>query len=83
MRQVNVDLNYMMFVPAALSPEPQEVILNITSSGNQITLSWEGDGRLLQKSDQVIGDWENVSTTGHSHTITTDQSTGFFRIVAP
>ena len=79
----NVDLNYMMFLPATLSAEPQEVTLNIKSSANQITLSWEGDGGQLQKSDQVIGDWENVSSTGNSHTITADQSTGFFRIVAP
>jgi hypothetical protein len=79
----NIDLNYMMFLPANLSVEPQEVTMNITSSGNQITLSWEGDGGQLQKSDQVIGDWENVSTTGNSHTITADQSAAFFRIVAP
>jgi hypothetical protein len=79
----NVDLNYMMFVPATLSVKPQEITLNIASTGDQITLSWEGDGGQLQKSDQVNGNWENVSTTGNSHTITADQSAGFFRIVAP
>jgi len=79
----NVDLNYMMFVPATISVEPQEVTLNIATAGDQITLNWEGDGGQLQKSDKVNGVWGNVSSTGNSHTITADQIAEFYRIVAP
>jgi hypothetical protein len=79
----NVDLNYMMFVPATISVEPQEVTLNIATSGDQVTLTWEGNGGQLQKSDRVNGEWLNVTTTANSHTITADQSAEFFRIITP
>ena len=79
----NVDLNYIMFVPATISQEPVEVELMIAGDGTQVTLSWEGDGGVLQQSASVNGPWSNVDTTGSSHTVTADQSEAFFRVVAP
>ena len=79
----NVDLNYLMFVPADLATEPVEVELMIAAEGDSITLSWEGEGGLLQKSSSVNGPWEAVNTNGNSHIVTTDQSAEFFRLVAP
>ena len=79
----NVDLNYIMFVPATISQEPVEVELMIAADGTQVTLSWEGDGGVLQTSASVNGPWSNVNVTGNSHTVSADQSEAFFRVVAP
>lgn len=85
----NVDLNYLMFVPASIQTEPVQVELSILSAGDQITLSWpvpagggSGEG-LLQKSASPLGPWVSVPTTGNSHTVSASQAAEFYRIVAP
>jgi hypothetical protein len=78
----NVDLNYLMLVPAEPVTSLPPATLTAASATGQITLSWDVAGGTLQSSDNVTGPWNDVSSNGTSHTKEADQATEFFRVIS-
>lgn len=79
----NVDVNYLMFIPAVAVSEPTAVDLQIAAEGGQINISWEGVGGVLQRATTVSGPWENLTVTGNSFSKNPDSEAEFFRLVSP
>ncbi len=78
----NVDLNYLMLLPAEPVTSLPPATLTAASATGQITLSWDVAGGTLQSSDNVTGPWNDVSSNGTSHTKEADQATEFFRVIS-
>ena len=84
----NVDLNYLMFVPASIAEDPVQVELGIFRQEGQLILSWPipaggGSGGVLQKSTSPLGPWQVVQTSGNEHAVSANQAAEFYRIVTP
>lgn len=80
-------LNYLLFVPAAVSMEP--VPIDIRREGNQVVLAWpDGPWRLLRKDNLVTGAWtevtEGIVQSGARRELrVTPEGTRFYRLIGP
>jgi hypothetical protein len=80
----NVELNYLMLIPAVIPVIPPMVpSVEISANGNQIALQWEGQVGQLQRSTKVTGPWENVTTSGNTYTEQAEGDAAFYRMTLP
>jgi hypothetical protein len=80
----NVELNYLMLIPAVIPVIPPMVpSVEISANGNQIVLQWEGQVGQLQRSTKVTGPWENVTTSGNTYTEQAEGDAAFYRMTLP
>jgi hypothetical protein len=63
-------------------PVSSTAVMSVSRAGNNITISWEGTGFILQSSDELLGTYSNVAgATGSSYTTTAAGSRLFYRLV--
>lgn len=78
----NVNLNFLVLVPApAALPNP--VFGKPSLSGNTLTISWTGGGK-LQEAPEVTGPWSDVAgNPAGSTSVQTAGARKFYRVVVP
>ena len=84
----NVDLNYLMFVPASIAQDPVQVELGIFRQEGQLVLGWPHSCRRrirwrLAEKHLTLGPWQVVQTSGNEHAVSANQAAEFYRIVTP
>ncbi|MGZ8899092.1 MAG: LamG-like jellyroll fold domain-containing protein, partial [Limisphaerales bacterium] len=64
-----------------IDPPEEDVELNVSRTGDQLTISWTGSGYTLQSSDNLTT-WSNVAgVTGTSYTTTTSAPARFYQLI--
>jgi hypothetical protein len=62
-------------------PDGEPPRMSIALEGNQVVLSWDRSGFVLQSAPAVTGGWTTLSTQGTSHTVQAEEAARFYRLI--